>query len=79
MKEAPETPGDFDMILQNAEGDRKQIYFSNPEVSHSNAILDELETFADAINKNRNPIVTLEDGTEALRVAYMIIDSMNEK
>src|SRR6478672_3313782 len=26
MKEAPETPGDFDMILQNAEGDRKQIY-----------------------------------------------------
>ncbi len=77
MKEAPETPGDFDMILQNAEGDRKQIYFANPEISHNNAILDELETFADAISNNTNPIVTLEDGTEALRVAYMIIDSMN--
>ena len=24
MKEAPENPGDFDMILQNAEGERKQ-------------------------------------------------------
>jgi predicted dehydrogenase len=78
MKDAPETPGDFDMILQNAEGDRKQIYFSNPEVTNNNAILDELETFADAINNNANPIVTLQDGTEALRVAYMIIDSMEK-
>jgi hypothetical protein len=25
MKDAPETPGDFDMILQNAEGIKKQI------------------------------------------------------
>lgn len=79
MKDAPENPGDFDMILQNAEGIKKQIYFDNPEVYPNNAILDELETFADAINHNTTPIVTLEDGTEALRVAYMIIDSMNGK
>jgi hypothetical protein len=44
MKDAPETPGDFDMILQNAEGIKKQIYFSNPEVEQNNAILEELET-----------------------------------
>jgi len=74
MKDAPETPGDFDMILQNAEGVRKQIYFESPEVQANNAILDELETFADAINNNTTPIVTLEDGTEALRIAYRIID-----
>jgi predicted dehydrogenase len=74
MKDAPETPGDFDMILQNAEGVKKQIYFANPEVAPNNAILDELETFADAINNNTTPIVTLEQGTEALRVAYQIID-----
>lgn len=74
MKDAPETPGDFDMILQNAEGVKKQIYFANPEVHPNNAILDELETFADAINHNTTPIVTLEQGTEALRVAYQIID-----
>lgn len=76
MKDAPETPGDFDMILQNAEGLKKQIYFSNPEVENNNAILDELEDFAEAINSNSKPTVTLEDGTEALRVAYMIIESM---
>lgn len=74
MKDAPEVPGDFDMILQNAEGVRKQIYFENPEVQANNAILDELETFAEAIKNNTRPVVTLEDGTEALRIAYRIID-----
>ncbi|MFZ3273856.1 MAG: Gfo/Idh/MocA family oxidoreductase [Lutibacter sp.] len=74
MKDAPENPGDFDMILQNAEGLKKQIYFENPKIAANNAILDELETFADAINNNTTPIVTLEQGTEALRVAQMIIN-----
>ncbi len=74
MKDAPKTPGDFDMILQNAEGVKKQIYFENPTVAANNAILDELETFADAIVNNTTPIVTLEQGTEALRVAHLIIN-----
>lgn len=74
MKDAPETPGDFDMVLQNAEGIKKQIYFDNPKVADNNSILDELETFADAINNNTTPVVTLHDGTEALRVATQIIN-----
>ena len=79
MKDAPEVPGDFDMILQNAEGVKKQIYYDNPSVEPNNAILDELESFADAINNNTTPVVTLEQATEALRVAYQIIDSMEKK
>jgi predicted dehydrogenase len=78
MKDAPEVPGDFDMILQNAEGLKKQIYFESPDVHTNNAILDELETFADAINNNTTPVVTLEDGTEALRVAHKIIECFNQ-
>lgn len=78
MKDAPEVPGDFDMILQNAEGVKKQIYYDNPSVEPNNAILDELESFADAINNNTTPVVTLEQATEALRVAYQIIDSMKK-
>ncbi len=74
MKDAPEQPGDFDMVLQNAEGIKKQIYFDNPNITSNNAILDELESFADAINNNTKPIVTLHDGTEALRVATQIIN-----
>jgi len=75
MKDAPENPGDFDMILQNDEGVKKQIYFDNPQVTNNNAILDELETFADAINNDTTPIVTLNNGTEALRIAQWVIDS----
>ena len=74
MKDAPEKPDDFAMILQNAEGVKKQIYFDNPSVPSNNAILDELDTFADAINNNSTPIVTLNQGKKALEVALQIID-----
>ncbi len=73
MKDAPESPDEFALILQNAEGVKKQIYFDNPEVEANNAILEELETFADAINNNTTPVVTLEQGTEALKVAMQVI------
>jgi predicted dehydrogenase len=77
MKDAPENPDDFAMILQNAEGVKKQIYFDNPEIETNNAILDELETFAEAIENKTTPIVTLEQGTEALRVAMQIIKAFD--
>ncbi|HER39709.1 MAG TPA: gfo/Idh/MocA family oxidoreductase, partial [Salinimicrobium catena] len=77
MKDAPKEPGDFDMILQNAEGVKKQIYFDNPQVSLNNAILDELESFASAIEHDTTPVVSLEQGTKALRVAKQIINSFN--
>ena len=73
MKDAPEVPGDFDMILQNAEGERRQIYFEHPEIHNNNAILDELESFAYAIENNTTPMVTLEQGTEALKIAKQIV------
>ena len=75
MKNAPKNPGDFDIILQNAEGQKKQIYFENPNIVPNNAILDELETFAEAIKNNTKPIVTLRDGANALKVAHQIINS----
>jgi len=74
MKDVPENQDEFAMILQNAEGIKKQIYFDNPEVKENNAILDELESFADAIENDTTPIVSLEQGTEALRIAQRIID-----
>ncbi len=75
MKDAPKELADFAMILQNAEGKKKQIYFENPKIETSNAILEELESFADAIENQTPPIVSLENGTKALEVANMIIDS----
>ena len=74
MKDVPDNPDEFAMILQNAEGVKKQIYFENPSIENNNAILDELESFADAINNDTTPVVSLFQGTEALRVAQQIID-----
>ncbi|MCL7764921.1 Gfo/Idh/MocA family oxidoreductase [Polaribacter sp. Z014] len=74
MKDVPANPDEFAMILQNAEGVKKQIYFENPEVENNNAILDELESFAHSIKNNTSPVVSLRQGTEALKVAQMIID-----
>jgi len=74
MKDVPEKPDEFAMILENAEGVKKQIYFDNLAIENNNAILDELESFADSINNNSTPIVSLSQGTEALKVAQQIID-----
>ena len=78
MKDAPEEVSEYDMILQNAEGERKQIYFEYPEVQPSNAILEELETFADAIEHNTIPVVTFLQGTKALRLAKDIVTKIEE-
>lgn len=78
MKDVPENPDEFAMILQNAEGVKKQIYFDNPEIHQNNAILDELESFADAIENDTTPVVTLSQGTNALRVAQQIIDCFDK-
>ncbi|CAM4120155.1 Gfo/Idh/MocA family protein [Gillisia hiemivivida] len=78
MKDAPKDPDDFAMILQNAEGVKKQIYFENPTIDTNNAILDELESFAQAINNNTEPVVSLEQGAEALKVANMVIESFKK-
>ncbi len=74
MKDAPEKPEEFALLLQTAEGHKKQIYFDLPTVKESNAILEELETFADAIELDKEPVVPLNHATEALRVAYQIIN-----
>jgi predicted dehydrogenase len=78
MKNAPEELDDFAMVLTNAEGIKKQIYFENPKIEANNAILDELESFYEAIKADRTPEVSLKQGTEALRVAMLIIENFKK-
>ena len=73
IKNAPEDIDEFALILQNAEGQKKQIYFENPNIEDTNAIQEELETFAAAIAQQTTPIVPLEHGAAALKVAHQII------
>ena len=72
MHDAPEEVGDFDMVLENAQGKKKRIFFDNPEIPEVNAILMELECFADAIVKGSPVIVPLTQGKNALDVALQI-------
>jgi predicted dehydrogenase len=78
MKDAPDSPEAFAMILQNAEGNKKQIYFENPKIESSNAILEELNAFAHAINEDQTPVVSLENGARALEVAHQVIQSYSK-
>lgn len=59
-----------------AEKGTKQIYFENPRVEESNAIKEELESFADCINRDETPQVTIEDGFNALQIAHQIADKL---
>ena len=73
MKDQPENVSPFDLIIENADGETKQIVFEYPGVEPNNAILDELNSFARAIEENRDVEVSLEDGTQALKVALEIV------
>ena len=61
------------MILEAENGKKKKIYFSKPQISENNAILDELNSFALSIKNNEKPRVDISDGHNALDVAVKII------
>jgi len=66
------------LILENAEGIKKQITIDKSKIHNSNAILEELESLADSIEKDTPPKVTLQDGYKALKVALEIITAFNK-
>lgn len=54
----------------------KEIYFYRPEVNELNAIQEELESFGKSILSDIEPVVTINDGYNALHVAHQIIKKM---
>jgi len=75
-KQSEEDP--FAVIIDVGEhGKKKQLYFENPEIETVNSIRLELECLARAINENTVPLVTIEDGYNALDVAHRILDKMS--
>ena len=77
MKEvSPDLQQDLALLLTNAEGKKKQIYFENPVIEKTNPIQEELEHLASCIEKKQTPIVSLSDGAKALEVAHQIINKI---
>ncbi|NTV84546.1 MAG: Gfo/Idh/MocA family oxidoreductase [Bacteroidales bacterium] len=57
---------------------KKQISIEKPEIINLNAIKRELESFYEAIVNNTTPPVTINDGYDALNVAFQILGKMQE-
>ena len=72
------TPDPFAMTIDLIDGSSKQITIEQAEVLPINSIMTELERFNDAIVNNTEPIVTIYDGVQALKVCYMILDEMDK-
>ena len=78
IKNAPKQTDDLSILLTNAEGDKKQIYFEIPKIDEINPIQEELEDFAKSINENKRPTISLKDAAYALKVAHQIIACINQ-
>lgn len=74
----PSTADPLAMVLELGEGKgAKEIHFSKPKTEDTNAIVEELQAFANSINNNVQPPVTLYDGYKALLVAHEIVGKIN--
>ena len=63
------------MTLELNNGKQKRIYFNKPTILENNAILDEIDSFANSIKNNTKPKVDIADGHNALEIALRIIDN----
>lgn len=78
MEDVQGEPSPFDIIFELGEGKpSKKIYFDKPDIEETNAIKEELRTFAESINNDTTPLVSLDDGYRALDVAQKILDKLN--
>ncbi len=73
-------PGDknvFTFDIETAKG-KKTVAISSPQVNDSNAMMDELVAFKDAIENNTEPPVTVIDGFRAMEVAHQILEKIHK-
>jgi predicted dehydrogenase len=72
-----ERPDPFAVTIDLGQGRGfREISFEKPEVPASNAIREELRSFALAIATDRAPEVPLADGALALQVAHQVLAAM---
>lgn len=77
MEDIEGEPNPFDVVFDLGEGKpTKKVLFDKPDIEDVNAIKEELSTFCDAILNDTTPIVSIEDGYNALDVAQKIMDSL---
>jgi len=76
MEEVSGEPGPFDLILELGDQRKKKILINQPEINATNAIKEELRSFYQSIITDTVPIVPLEDGYNALKIANDILEKL---
>jgi predicted dehydrogenase len=72
-QDAPDLPPQEQLMEFDTNAGKKWLQLSMPDTPPVNAIQQELETFYEAIQNDNEPVVTLRDGFEALKVAHRIL------
>ncbi len=60
----------------NVEAAEENLLTAQQILDESNAIQEELLSFANAINEDKLPLVDIEDGFAALNIAHQIADKL---
>lgn len=76
---AANLPSQEDLVELETKQGKKLLHVDFPPIEQVNAIKLELETFAHSIEQNQLPKVDIEDGYNALKLAYQIIDEVNKR
>ncbi len=74
--DAPKLPTEGNLLEFDTPRGKKMLHIDLPPIEQVNAIKLELESFADSIQRNERPVVSIEDGYQALKLAYAIIEDM---
>ncbi|HSN09454.1 MAG TPA: Gfo/Idh/MocA family oxidoreductase [Hanamia sp.] len=72
----PEDKNVFSFDIETKNG-KKTIAIAAPVIKETNAIKMELESFVDAIKKNKTTVVSEIDGYRAMEVAHLILEKIN--
>ena len=77
MEDVVGEPNPFDVVFDmGSDKPVKKVLFDKPDIEDVNAIKEELSTFGDAISNDTTPIVSIEDGYNALDVAQKIVEKL---
>ncbi|MFK7807853.1 MAG: Gfo/Idh/MocA family oxidoreductase [Saprospiraceae bacterium] len=75
-KQSTDLPKSDNLLELDTANGQKYIHVDMPDIANNNAIKMELETFRKSIVSNSRPLVDVEDGYRALKVAHEVIEVM---
>lgn len=78
-KDAIDIPSATNMMELETSTGPKLIHIDMPDIESVNAIKMELESLANSILEDSRPKVNIEDGYKALKLAYAILDAIEER